>query len=84
MTTHRNGVMTTMNQDTESPRLIHVHNAEGNINREPGRGQGHVLLEETRTMGIDDDAVEVACEASSHAVGVGVLLERGGGRGLIP
>ena len=84
MATHRDGVMTMMSLDTEPPRLIQVHSAEGITSREPRRGQGHVLLEEIRTMGIDDDAAEVACEASKSAVlGVEALLERGGGRGLI-
>lgn len=83
MTTHRDGVMTMMNQNTESLRLMQDHNAEGIIGHEPGRGQGRVLLEEARTMAIDDDGVEVACEASSRAIGAGALLERGGGRGLI-
>ena len=83
MATHRDGVMTMMNLDTEPPRMILVHNAEGITSRELYRGQGHVLLEEIQTMGISDDAAEVACEAPNRAVGVEVLLERGGGRGLI-
>ena len=75
--------MTMMNLDTEPPRLIQVHNAERITSREPRRGQGHVLLEEIQTMAIDDDAAEVACEASNRSVGVEALVERGGGRGPI-